>query len=284
VSVEMRWPERLEDAQALLADEDAHALAGGQSLVLLMNTGLARPRVLVCLDRLRELRGRSIGDEVADIGAACTHHELARDLQLTARIPALGDMFRGVGNIRVRANGTLGGNLAHCDPAPDPPVLLAALGATAVVHGPEGEREVAVEDLALGPLVPALAEDELIVRIRVPLRDEATSSYVKFLPGTQDDYATVSVGVCLIRDADGLVTEARLVAGAVGPTARPLRAADALVGYDARDEDVLAHVAALVEEEVSPTADRRGSVEYKRAMAGEVCRRALRRCTTEAGT
>lgn len=262
-----------------MADEDALVLAGGQSLVLLMNIGLIVAERLVSIAGLPELRGVQAGDDGLDIGALCTHRELAEHPVIKRRLPAVASMFDGIGNIRVRNAGTIGGNLVHADPAQDPPVMLAVLGARAMVVGPAGERSLAVEDVAEGPLWPALERDELLTRVRVPwLGESDRTAYIKFLAGSHDDYATVSVGVRLTLD-DGVVSSARMAAGAVGPTVVVLdAAAEALHGRAPDDPDVQRELGERVRDLVSPIPDRRGSADYKREMAGVVARRAVQAC------
>lgn len=281
VSVRFSRPRTLEDALGQLADEDVLLLAGGQSLVLLMNTGLLQPDKLVLITGIPDLQGVSVDGDILEIGAVCTHGELANHVAVTEHFPAAAYMFHTIGNIRVRASGTIGGNLVHADPAQDPPVMLAALDARAVVDGPRGRREVAVEDISLAPLVSVLEHDEILTRVRVPLVGEDTScSYVKLRPGTNDDYATVSVAARVTLDSSGRVNDARLFAGAVGPAPVSLQdAADLLVGQSSADEDVLRALRDIARDSVSPFPDRRGSADYKREMTGVAAARAVRSCT-----
>ena len=277
--VVLRRPRNLSQALEELADEETLVLAGGQSLVLLMNTGLVVPERLVSIAELPELRGVQAGDDGLDIGALCTHRELAEHPVIRERMPAVARMFDGVGNIRVRNAGTVGGNLVHADPAQDPPVMLAVLGARATVVGPAGERSLAVEDVAEGPFWPALEHDELLTRVHVPWPGESDrTAYIKFLAGSHDDYATVSVGARLTVD-DGIVTSARMAAGAVGPTVVVLDdAAEVLQGRAPDDSDAHHELGERVRDLVSPMPDRRGSADYKREMAGVVARRAVQAC------
>lgn len=227
------------------------------------------------LAEVSELRHRRLTDDVLEIGALTTHHELATDRAIARRLPALPRLFGRIGNIRVRMAGTVGGNLAHADPAQDPVVLMTVLGATAQLVGPDGEHDVPVQHLADGPFSPTFGHHELLTGFRVPLPGaDASASYVKFLSGTQDDYATVSAA-CHLRLDGTVVGEASLAAGAVGPTVVELEAAaQALVGQRV-EPDVLAEVERLAAESVSPSADRRGGRDYKAAMTGVVARRAV---------
>jgi aerobic carbon-monoxide dehydrogenase medium subunit len=278
-----RWhaPTELREALQLLRDEeDAVLIAGGVSMVLFMNLGFLQPTDMVSLASLRELYGVQRTDREIDIGAMETHTRLAADPDLRATYPAAADMFRGIANVRVRNWGTVGGNLAHADPAQDPPVMLSALGASVHVVGPEGARSVPVAQLADGPLTPTIAEDEIITRIKIPVAADQSlrTAYVKFLPGTKDDYATVSIAAALRPDADGNLTDVRLAAGSVGPTVVALHAAAQRLEGQKPDPDVLTSVADTVRDEVRPRSDRRGSADYKREMAGVMAQRAIRMC------
>lgn len=275
-----RWhaPQDLPSALELLQD-DAELIAGGVSLVLFMNLGFLEPVDLVSLAAIPELHGvRRAGGEIV-VGAMETHDQLSKDPTLGAVYPAAARMFAGVGNPRVRAWGTLGGNLAHADPAQDPPVMLTALGAHADIVGANGPRSLPVEQLATGPLSVDLDEGEIITSVRIPVpASPPRTAYIKFLPGTQDDYATVSVAAALDIGDDGVIDRARLAAGSVGPTTVPLlRSATALEGQRP-DPDVLQALHEAVRDEVSPTSDRRGSADYKREMAGVMAQRAVDAC------
>lgn len=284
-AVVLRRPRTVSEALEELAHEEAHILAGGQSLVLLMNIGLLVAERLVSITRIPELRGVWAGEDGLEIGALCTHRELAEDPVIRRRLPAAAGMFEGVGNIRVRNSGTIGGNIVHADPAQDPPVMLAVLGARVTVAGPAGERSLAVEDVAEGPFWTALERDEVLTRVCVPWPGESDrTAYIKFLAGSHDDYATVSIGARLTLD-NGVVSAARMAAGAVGPKAVVLdAAAAALHGRAPDDPDAQRELGERVRDLVSPTADRRGSADYKREMAGVVAQRAVQACLSESAT
>ncbi|MBS3942515.1 MAG: FAD binding domain-containing protein [Actinobacteria bacterium] len=274
-----RRPTTLDGAIEELASDDAAIYAGGVSLVLLMNLGLFEPATLVSLAAVPGLAAVTGDDEAVDLGAMCTHARLAADPILRRTHPAAADMFAGIGNVRVRSWGTLGGNLAHADPAQDPPVMLAALHGTVSVVGPRGDRVIPVEAIAEGPLSPALDPDEIVTSVRLPLAEERSgSSYLKYLPGTKDDYATVSIGAHLQFDRAGAVRQARLVAGAVGPTVVVLGAGSEVLTGHPLDPDVLDALRVAVRDEVNPSSDRRGSADYKREMAGIVAARAASAC------
>lgn len=281
----LRRPRSLPEALEELTHEEALVLAGGQSLVLLMNTGLLAAERLISIAGLAELRGIRERDDGLVVGALCTHRELAEHPVIRQRIPAAAGMFDGIGNIRVRNAGTIGGNLVHADPAQDPPVMLTVLEARATLVRVSGERSLAVEDVAEGPFWPTLEPGELLTDVHIPWPgDHDRLTYLKFLPGSRDDYATVSIAARITVD-DGVVTSARMAAGAVGPTVVILdEAAEALYGRAPDDPDAQRALGERVRDLVSPSPDRRGSADYKREMAGIVACRAVQACASGAAT
>jgi carbon-monoxide dehydrogenase medium subunit len=269
----------LPEALDLLArhGEDAHLVAGGTAFVLLWRQGLLRPAHVVGLRDVKELRGITRTDDGGlVIGATVTHREAERSPAVAAFCPALAATFASVATIRVRNQATVGGNLAHADPAQDPPAMLLALDAEAVIASPSGERRIPLRELFVDYLQSSLALGEILRAVRIPPLPKGTrASYTKFLPKTHDDYATVSVAAVLRRDADGRVADARIALGAAGPTpVRATRVEQALVGTKP-DAKGVADAAALVQDAIDPLDDVRGSAAYKREMARVWTQRAL---------
>jgi carbon-monoxide dehydrogenase medium subunit len=272
-------PRSLEDALGLLTryGDDAHLMAGGTATVLLMRQGLLRPGHVVSL---RAIDGLSAIERTSDgglrIGAMATHRAVERSAAAFAYSPTLVDAFASVATVRIRNQATVGGNLAHADPAQDPPPMLSALGASVKIRSPRGERTQPLETLAVDHFTTSLAHDEVITDVVLPPIPAGTREvYLKFLPQTADDYATVSVAATLRRTDDGAVADARIVLGAVGPTPiRARRVEDAIRGRQPTRETI-AEAAALVRDEVDPLDDLRGSAEYKREMARVFTERAL---------
>ena len=271
-------PREVAEALDLLVKhgEDAHLIAGGTATVLLLRQGLIRPGHVISLRAIGALSG--IGrapDGGLRIGATATHRQAERSADVRALSPALTNAFASVATVRIRNQATVGGGLAHADPAQDPPPMLAALGAAVTAVSPRGARSIAVEDLAIDHFTTTLAADEIITEVVVPpLAPRTRATYVKFLPRTADDYATVSVAAAM-RLADGAVEDARIVLGAVGPTPIRARAAEAVLAGAKPSRERLAQAAALVRDEVDPLDDLRGSAEYKREMARVWTERAL---------
>lgn len=252
-------------ALAALAEhgDDAKLLAGGHSLLPLMKLRLAAPSVLVDIGRLTELSYvRDAGDHVA-IGGLTRHRDLETSDLLAEQAPILRHAAGQVGDPQVRHRGTIGGSIAHGDPASDLPAVLLALGATMVVLGPAGERTIAVDDFFTGFLETALEPTELLTEVRVPKVAGAGWSFQKFNRRAQD---WAIVGVALVRNGTtgiGLVN--------MGP--QPLRAAAAEAALASGAS--IADAAAVADEGTEPSADLNATVDYRRHLARVLVRRAL---------
>ena len=277
---EYRPATSLAQALAWLSEvgEDAHLIAGGTALVTMMKQRLVEPAVVIGLRDVPELHGITRGsDGSLDIGAMETHRALERSPGTRAHCDALAEAFASVATVRIRNQGTVGGNLAHADPAQDPPPILIALDAEATIASVDGERTVPLTDFFTDFFETALAPGEILRAVRVPaLASGARATYVKFLPQSQDDYATVSVACVINADADRRCTHARIALG--GAAATPLRALEAeraLVGTMLTHRTI-DEAAALVRDAVDPLSDVRGSAAYKREMARVWTARALR--------
>jgi carbon-monoxide dehydrogenase medium subunit len=283
-SFEFSHAQSLDHAFDLLQQNpDAHLVAGATSLMVLMNLGLLEPTHLISLRGLQELHGiKAAPDGGLTIGALTTHRQLETSHEVHTLSPALSETFGHVATIRIRNQGTLGGNLAHADPAQDPPPMLIALDAEVVLKRRGAERTVPLSEFFVGYLTSVLQPGEILTEIRIPPLPPGTrATYVKFLPRTQDDYATVAVAATL-RMNDGRCEDVRVALGGAAPV--PLRARnveDALRGQDLTDSRI-AEAAGLVLDIVDPPDDARGSSDYKRRMARVWTERALRRLRDEA--
>jgi aerobic carbon-monoxide dehydrogenase medium subunit len=265
------------DAHQLLAEHPgAKLLAGGHSLVPLLKLRLAAPPAVIDIGRIPELRGISRQGDQIRIGALTTHAELAASADLRGAARALAEAAASVGDPAVRNRGTIGGNIAHADPASDLPTVLVALDARMVAAGPRSEREIAAEDFFTGIMTTTLAEDEILVAIQLPAaRQGQASAYEKFShPASR--YAVLGVAAW-IGVANGSCSSARIALGGLLPNAR--RAADAertLVGKAITDTTIAAaadRVAAALGSEVS--GDIYASAEYRAAMAPVFAKRAI---------
>jgi carbon-monoxide dehydrogenase medium subunit len=276
---DLHEPRSLREALALLEryGESAHLLAGGTALLLLIRSRLLLPEHIISLQRIGGLREIGITpDGGLEIGALVTHREIERSALVRRFFEPLAQTFGRVATVRIRNQGTIGGNLVHADPAGDPPPMLMALNARIVIAASGGTRTVPADEFFVDLFETALQPGEIVTAVRIPPPSPQTrGTYVKFLPGSKDDYATVSVAATLARDASGVCRNVRIALGAVGSTPlRARRAESALLGRKPTRE-LLAESAALVTEEIDPFDDLRGSAAYKREMARIWTQRAL---------
>ncbi|MGW2700273.1 FAD binding domain-containing protein [Streptomyces sp. NPDC001340] len=267
-------PTSVDEAVRALADagEEAKVLAGGQSLLPLLRLRLAFPELVVDVGRIPELRGvREDGDTLV-IGALTTHHDVIRDPLVRRHAGLLAEATATVADPAVRHRGTLGGSLAHADPAGDLPAVLLAMDGEMVVAGPNGRRTIPARDFFVDYLQSALAPDELLVEVRVPKADGWGFHYEKFHRVAQ---AWAIVGVAaLVRRDDGRIAEARI--GLTNMGATPLRATaaeEALSGADG--PEAVARAAEAAAEGTRPSQDLSASPEYREHLARVLTRRAV---------
>lgn len=273
-------PATLAEALGLMQHHEEHArlMGGGTALMLLMSLGLVRPDHVIGLRRIPALHGISQRpDGSLELGALVTPAEAAGSPAVASYCPALQAAFGQVATVRIRNQATVGGSLAHADPAQDPAPMLLALDATVIAAGPRGERQIPLAGLFTGFFQTCLDEDEIVTSVVLPPPEQgAGAAYVKFLPRTRDDYATVGVAAWLQQDRDGRCAQARIALGSAGPV--PLRAprAERLLRGSRLEPEAISEAAAAVGEEVDPLDDARGSAGYKREMARVWTERALR--------
>lgn len=269
-------PRSVSEALGLLGSlgPDAKLLAGGHSLLPMMKLRFAQPTHLIDLNRVPELRGICEDGEEVVIGAMTVENDLIADPILKARVPLLAEAPKLIADPQVRNRGTIGGDIAHGDPANDHPALSIALDATFVLQGPSGTRRVKAEDFYLGTYMTALAEDEILVAIRVPAMPAGTGWAYEKLKRKTGDWATAGAAVVL-RVAGGQVTYARIALTNVAPTAvRATLAENALIGQPLTDATIEA-AAQAARAVCDPAEDLRGDRDYKTAMAGHMVKRAI---------
>lgn len=239
------------------ADGDGKILAGGQSLVPVLALRMARPSVLVDINRVPGLGSVRPADGGVDVGALTRHSDLVEQ----THHPLLAEAAKWIGHTAIRSRGTAGGSIAHADPAAELPVVAVGTGDTVSVAGPGGVRTVAAEELFVSALVTSLGEDEMIIGIRFP--QPTRWGFAEFAR-RHGDFALVTA---LVTDIDGVV---RVTIGGVGAVPSRARGAELVLagGGTARE------AAAVAAAEIEPTADLHGSVPFRRAMAAEMVRRA----------
>jgi carbon-monoxide dehydrogenase medium subunit len=252
----------VEEALAALGDAEAKALAGGQSLVSVLKLRLARPSLLVDIGGL-DLRGVEASDAELRLGALSTWDEIARAVAL--RRPALegiAECAAGIGDLQVRNRGTVGGGLAHADPASDLPAVMVALRATFRIRSPSGERAVAASDFFVGPFLTALEPQELLIEIGVPLPPPGSGSAYASIEHPASGFALAGAAALVLPDGSRSVA-------VTGVSGRPFR-------LESPDDPA----ASLSREEIF--GDEFASAEYRRHVAGVVIRRALEIATARA--
>jgi carbon-monoxide dehydrogenase medium subunit len=269
-------PKSLPEALELLAKhgENAKLLAGGHSLLPAMKLRLASPRYLIDLGRLSGLRGIKIDGGSLTIGALTIHADVASSELVRQYLPGLAEAASVIGDVQVRNRGTIGGSVAHADPAADLPVILLALNASFVLQVPSGSRKIAAEDFFVDFFTTALKENEILTEIQIPLPPSgAGSAYVK-LGHPASGYVVISAGA-LVDQRSGSCASARIAIGGVG--SGPVRAVAAeteLQGKKFTSQGIAA-AAAKASEGVDIEGDAYASADYKRSMASVYARRAI---------
>lgn len=270
-------PRDLDEALHLLAHHapDAKPLAGGQSLVPMMNFRLAQPRVLIDLNRVAALSFVNDANGVLVLGAMLRQAAAERDHRLSAAVPLLADALPLVGHETIRHRGTIGGTLAHADPAAEIPAVALALGAELVVRSTRGERVISADQFFLGPLMTALEPDEMLIAVRIPRMPPHTGTAFLELSRRHGDFAIVGVAAQVTLDESGRIAQAALALCGVGPTpVRARQAEAALAGAEPTDEQFRA-AGALAAQEIDPASDIHASADYRRRIAAVLVRRAL---------
>jgi carbon-monoxide dehydrogenase medium subunit len=270
-------PSSLDEALALLAryGGEAKLIAGGTGLVNLMKQRLVRPGFVIGLRALKPLAG-IVEDGGLRIGALATLQSLEGSPAVRRHAPLLAEACRHVATVRVRSMATLGGAVAHADPNLDTPPALIALDAQIVARSGRGQRKIPVDQFFTGYFETVLEPDEMVTEILLPPQPAGSgTAFLKFLPATQDDYATVSVAAQVALGADGAIVTARVALGAAATVPVRATAVEAALAGKTADEKTFRDAAPLVLEAIDPIADFRGSAEYKRKMAIVHVRRAL---------
>ena len=286
IAFDYRAPRSLYEALTILQEygDEARAIAGGTALVTMMRQRLVHPGCLVSLRDVEGLGRIEARNGAVRLGALVTHREAETSPLLQERLPVLSETFRRVGTIRIRHMATIGGALAHADPNQDPPVTLMALGARVELRRAGGQRELPLGEFFRDYYESALEPGELVTAVTVPLLPAASgTSFIKFLPRTADDYATVAVAAAVTLESDGeRCREARIALGSVATTPLRGRAAEALLPGARLDDGLVKAVGEAAKREVDPLDDHRGSAAYKREMTAVMVGRALTQAWAEA--
>ena len=273
---EYHTPASVDEALAILGhyDGEARVLAGGQSLVPLMNFRLATPRAIVDLNRIAELAYVGEDGEIVRIGSMTRQRRLEFEPRIAAKLPLLREALRWVGHLPTRSRGTIGGSIAHADPSAEIPMVLQALEGEIVARGSQGERRIAAQNLFHAALTTSLAPLEIITEVRLPAMPAQAGYAVEEFARRKGDFAIAAVAVTLVRDGERC-TKARLATAGVGPIPIRLRDAEAVLEQKGLSEDAITEAADKAAAEVDPVSDLNGSAEYRRHLTGVLTSRAV---------
>lgn len=260
--------ESVQHALDLLAGSDGQGrvLAGGQSLIAAMNMRLSVGDMLVDISKISELSGVRLEGDNLWIGALTRHARIGADPQVKTHAPLLTDAVAHIAHAAIRNRGTIGGALAHADPAAEFPACALALGATLHAEGQDGARAIAVEDFFEEVFTTALDENEILTAITIPVAERGEVQIIEEVARRSGDYALV--GLCLVKRAAGH----RVALFSVGP--KPILATGAMAELDAGDLDAAVEAVAA---EIDPPSDTQASAAYRRHLAGVLLRRAVAR-------
>jgi carbon-monoxide dehydrogenase medium subunit len=259
---------------------EARLIAGGHSLLPMMKLRLANPEYLIDINDLEELS--YIDERITEIriGALTRHAELLESELLARRAPLFRDAEVVIADPVVRNRGTIGGSLCQADAAEDLSAVCAALKATVVLRGPEGERTTSMDGFYIGPFTTAVGADEMLTEVRIPLRSGAGSAHEK-VERRAGDFAIAAVSAAVWIEG-GVIADAGLALGALGPTTIIATRAEELLKGKPPSEELFAQAGDIAKEDCSPVPDGRGPVDYKRHLASVLSVRALRRATARA--
>ena len=279
MSFAYRVARKEEEALDLLQEygDEAKVMAGGTALVLMLKQRLLVPDVVIDISRVPGLDRIELVPGELRLGGLLTHRAAEVAPELLELVPVLADTYRRVGTIRIRNLATVGGSLAHADPNQDPQVTLLALGARVTLASAAGRREVPLERFFVDYYETVLDPQELVTAVHVPVPGDDTGVvYLKFLPRSADDYATVAVAAAVRVDPETeSCTDCRIALGCLGPTPFRARASEDLIRGQMFDAALLREAAVAAQQATDPISDTRGTADYKRSMAGVFVRRAL---------
>jgi len=284
-SFEYLRPKTVPEALAMLQQygDEAKILSGGQSLIPMMKLRLARPGFLIDINRIAGLSYVKEEGGYLKIGGLTREAELEASPVVRSKYPILLDTAHVIADPQVRNMATVGGNLAHGDPANDHPATMAALGAQVVATGPKGERVIPIENFFVSLFTTALQHEEILTEIRIPVPPPRSGGAYFKLERKVGDFATAAVAAQLTLDDKGVCQKVGIGLTNVGPTPVKARKAEEFLRGKKLDAANIDQAARLAAEESEPSADLRGPVEYKKGLVKELAKRALSRAIERAG-
>jgi CO/xanthine dehydrogenase FAD-binding subunit len=276
-------PASVDEALTLLTryGGDAKVLAGGQSLVPLLNFRLSRPAALVDLNRIPALAYIRAHDGEVRLGAMTRQRTIEFSPVIAERVPLLTEATHWVGHLPIRSRGTIGGSLAHADPSAEYPTVLVALGGSVVARGPRGERVLGAGELFQSYLATSLEADEILVEVRLPAMPAGAGYAFEELARRHGDFALVGIAAVITR-AGARCTMARLATAGTGPVPLRLRAAEEILERDGLGDAAIEAAARRATELVNPDADLHASADYRRHLTGVLTGRAIKRALAKA--
>jgi len=277
-SFEYLRPNTIPEAIAMLQQhgDAAKILSGGQSLIPMMKLRLARPAILIDINRISGLSHIKEEGGYLKIGGLTREAELEFSPLVRSKYPILADTTHVIADPQVRNLATVGGNLAHGDPANDHPATMIALGAQVVANGPKGERVIPIDNFFVSLFTTALKPDEILTEIRVPVPPPRSAGAYLKLERKVGDFATAAVAVQVTLDENGACQKVGMGLTNVGATPIKAGKAEDFLRGKKLDDAAIAQAAQLAADEAEPSADLRGPVEYKKGLVKELAKRALR--------
>ena len=275
---EYHAPATLDAAIALLAQYqgEARLLAGGQSLLPMMNFRLVTPAAIIDLNRIGDLGYIRAQAGIVRIGTMTRHRAVEFSPVVAEHLPLLAEAIRLVAHLPIRTRGTIGGSIAHADPAAELPMVLQALEGEVVARGPDGERVIKASDFFQGLMTTSLRSDEMIVELRFPAMPKQAGWAVEEFARRRGDFAIAAIAAVVER-AGERCSKARLATAGIGEVSLRLRAAEEVLERDGLTDAAIAAAAAKASSLVSPLSDQQASAEYRRHLTGLLTERALRR-------
>jgi len=275
-------PKTLDEALALLTryDGEAKILAGGQSLMPLLNFRLSRPAALVDLNRIPALAYIKEVDGSVRFGAMTRQRAIEFSPVVARRLPLLTEATRWVGHLPIRTRGTIGGSIAHADPSAEYPAVLTALDGEVVARGPKGERVLKPRDFFQTYLTTNLAADEILTEVRLSATPAGAGYAFEEFARRHGDFAIIGIAAVIVREGSRC-TMARLATAGAGPIPVRLRAAEEILEREGLGDDALARAAAKAQELVQPDGDIHASADYRRHLTGVLTGRAVKRALTK---
>jgi carbon-monoxide dehydrogenase medium subunit len=277
-SFEYHAPATVDEALALLQANgpDSRVLAGGQSLIPMMNFRLAAPSVIVDLNRIPDLAYIKDDGKHVSIGAMTRQRTIEFSAVIADKLPLLSQAIKLVGHLPTRSRGTIGGSIANADPAAEIPMVLQALDGEVVARGPKGQRTIAASELLCDAMTTSLGPDEILVEVRLPVTPIGAGCAIEEFARRQGDFAIAAIAVVILRDGEGCALARIATAGLSSHPVR-LSAAEQILEKHGLNESAIARAAQAAANTVEPTTDQHASAAYRRQLTHVLTERAVLR-------